>query len=376
MVLASAAEIEKMPKNNFRMLSKVVLGCNCSGPTIGVRDYINHPDYGRHSYNALTMVQLETDDLTIELRPICQPPSHFMNPRIYAMALSNDCTKPIVNVYKMKYVGDEECGQYYRRAELDMGSLWPKYATCAQAIMGRECVWRSGTALVTKTNGRWRLIGFGIYGPGCGAPARFLDYGMYERWVSRSVARIGRPAISQMDTDYIILRRTFSNVQRYGPCDPEETKTEIFTDTTQIMREGHNFNVRYNLSLYASVEYSCIVFRAKNVRQIQDGGPYVNSFRKPKISLRRWCSGPAALCHDFQYIEIHFYVEINFESDILFKVSAYGKEAKVIDPLKATLFANQRYSQPHIQNYRRLKHELKVKKLGRNNFWFYKEDLK
>ncbi|XP_037302051.1 uncharacterized protein LOC115455914, partial [Manduca sexta] len=315
MAIGTATEIDKLPKHDFRERSRVVFGHNCSGPTVSIRDYTFHPDYEKNTYSALVMIQLETDHLQI------------------------DCNKPIIRIHKMEYVNEAECKQYYRRSQLDVSSLWPSYATCARALDGGECVWRSGAALVMKLNGRWRLLGFGVHGPGCRAPARFLDYGMYHKWVKRNIARIGTPTITRLAPNHMVLRRTLSTLQRYGPCDKGETKTEIYTDTVQMEKKGQWFHVTYNLSLYADVEYSCVVFRADNYNPFAERGH--DWYSKPKLRLRRWCAGSTAVCYDFQYIEIHFHIDIYFVNHMIFKLSAYGKEAKVIDPIKASVYANQ-----------------------------------
>ncbi|XP_026740554.1 uncharacterized protein LOC113502974 [Trichoplusia ni] len=87
--LASAAEIDAMPKTDFRSRARVVLGYNCSAPGIGIRDYSYHPDFAKDTFSTLAMIQLETDHVRVELRPICRPPSHFNNQQFFAMVLSD-----------------------------------------------------------------------------------------------------------------------------------------------------------------------------------------------------------------------------------------------------------------------------------------------
>lgn len=138
----------------------------------------------------------------------------------------------------MKYVSPEECKVFYRRSGLDLDTMWPMHTACARSVTGGHCVWRSGAILVVKIDRRWRLLGFGIYGPGCQTPARFLDYSMYHDWVQRSVDLIGRPAVTKIAQNHLILRRTTSNVQRFGDCDREEMKYEIFTDNINLINTG------------------------------------------------------------------------------------------------------------------------------------------
>lgn len=57
-------------------------------------------------------------------------------------------------------------------------------------------------------------LGFGVYGPGCQAPSRFLDYGMYHKWVERNVQRTGKPTITTISDNHVIFRRSkFQEIQ-------------------------------------------------------------------------------------------------------------------------------------------------------------------
>ncbi|RVE41785.1 hypothetical protein evm_013564 [Chilo suppressalis] len=180
-------------------------------------------------------------------------------------------------------------------------------------------------------------LGFGVYGPGCGAPARFLDYGVYQRWVSRSVANVGKPAVSRLARNVMVLRRSLSSIQRYGACDLEEKKYEIYTDHTEIQSPGEQMRtVRYNVSIYAGIEFSCILFKADNFHK----------YDKPRLYLRRWCAGAVAMCQDFQNIEIEFYVEIRYKGNVSYDLKAYGREAKAIDIRRAMKYINENRRRP------------------------------
>ncbi|PZC71948.1 hypothetical protein B5X24_HaOG212228 [Helicoverpa armigera] len=341
--LGAATEIDELPKDDFRARARVVIGRNCSGESIGVRDYSFHPDYRRGSYSTLAMIQLETDYLrTIsELRPICPPPPHFENQKFYAMILSENCAQSTVRIHKMKYVSPEECKVFYRRSGLDLDTMWPMHTACARSVTGGHCVWRSGAILVVKIDRRWRLLGFGIYGPGCQTPARFLDYSMYHDWVRRSVDLIGRPAVTKVAPNHLILRRTSSNVQRFGECDREEMKAEIFTDNLKMERTG---KLVYNLTIVSGFEYSCIIFKATSSERSKADAP--------KVNLRRWCSGSQAPCvGGFQYLEIHFFVEVEFARNVDLRVGIYGKQSQTIDPLRAYVVLNEMSHYPEIERY-------------------------
>ncbi|XP_050554399.1 uncharacterized protein LOC118279081 [Spodoptera frugiperda] len=281
------------------------------------------------------------------------------------MLIADDCKKGEVWVYKMKYVPFDHCKSYYRRTGLDFDTLWPAHTTCAQSVLGGECVWRSGAILVTKVDHRWRLLGFGVYGPGCQAPARFLDYGMYHTWVKETFTEIGKPVISTIADNHLVMRRTMSKIQRLGTCDSEEMKYELFSDAT-VLYEKKEGTYKYNLTLVAGMEYSCMEVKARYVSPKKTG--------KPKLTLRRWCAGEGherPVCHSgTQFVEIAFYVEITFEDGFVFQLNAYGEQMKVIDPLRAHKYRNTRTKYPNKTKTKDLWPLLK--KVASTNLWFRK----
>ncbi|XP_073960714.1 uncharacterized protein [Choristoneura fumiferana] len=331
-LISSASEIDKVPKNRFRARSRVVLGRDCSaGPKLRIRDYTYHPEFEAQTYSALALIQLELDDVYFDLHPICGPPLHFVNMRIYALSLNEDCDNPVVKIHEMEYVDNQQCRQFYRRSGLDVSSLWPTHVTCARAMQGGECVWRGGAALAAKIGNRWHLLGFGVYGPGCRAPARFMDYGIYTQWVKNSIARIGKPAVTRMSASHIILRRTTSNLQRYGPCDKEEIKTEMYSDEVEYREKRPKLrSIKYNVTIFHSVEYNCVTF------QVIDQNIKPNAL----IRLRHWCVKPRAMCYGFNILQIDFYVEIKFSGSITFHMHAYGQIARAIDVRAAMKYGN------------------------------------
>ncbi|CAH1641893.1 unnamed protein product [Spodoptera littoralis] len=365
MALASADEIDKLPKEHFRAQARVIIGRNCRGesPYIRIREYTYHSDFFKDKVNALAMIQLETDHISFKLQPICGPPMNFQNDTFYAMLLDDDCQKGELSIYKMKYVPFHHCKSYYRRTGLDFDTLWPSHTTCAQSVTGGECVWRSGALLVTRVDHRWRLLGFGVYGPGCQAPARFLDYGMYHKWVKESFEDIGKPSISTVAENHLVMRRTFSKIQRFGECDKEEKQYDIFTDETEISKDVQG-SYKYNLTLVAGMEYSCMEIKAQYPP---------DKVGKPKLMVRRWCAGDqtTVVCYSgTQFIELNFYVEIDFDNSFIFQLNAYGQQMKVIDPMLAHRYRNARTRYPPRPKIKRLWGLLK--NLSRRNV-YYKE---
>ncbi|XP_045518588.1 uncharacterized protein LOC123710613 [Pieris brassicae] len=206
----------------------------------------------------------------------------------------------------MAYVKPEVCQEFYTKSELDIDSMWPSHVLCARAMSGKDCIWHSGTILTVRQNGQWSLVGIGVMGPGCTAPSRFIDYTVYHLWVRNSILRIGRPAVTKIDDNNIVLRRSVSSVQRFGPCDPEETKAVLFTDKTSIDQyiPRQQNRVSYNFTVFANVDYSCVVFYVRNRTPKRK--------EMPKIFLRRWCTSERAICYGMSFLQVDFYLEIFF----------------------------------------------------------------
>ncbi|XP_072946218.1 uncharacterized protein [Epargyreus clarus] len=343
-VIGSAIDIDKLPKRDFRSRSRVVLGTNCSGASIRIREYAYHPAYNTTTYSAIALIQLETAYLIQELRPICPPPAVWNKPQFYAMTLSDNCKDSKIHIHRMSYVSLKKCKNYYTKTELNVESMWPTHTVCARTSHGRACVWKTGAVLMMRQDDRWSLTGFGVSGPGCRAPARFIDYGVIGHWVTHSIARIGRPAVTRLARNQVVMRRTLSKLQRYGPCDPEELKAELFTDRTSVTAEPNEETrrIRYNFTIISNTEYSCIIFRVDNERDSHQDPPY--------IRLRRWCNSRNPICYSFQYLQIDLYVEIIFSGDVTYNIAAYGKEATKIDMKKVTAYFNHKREFPEVES--------------------------
>ncbi|CAH0697461.1 unnamed protein product [Spodoptera exigua] len=91
-VLSTALDIDYYSKENFRAQTRVVLGNNCTGPYIGIKDYTFHPDFTRSTYSTLAIVQLDIDS-----------------------AQMNCYNSSMVNIYKMDFVDTTRCRDHYRR---------------------------------------------------------------------------------------------------------------------------------------------------------------------------------------------------------------------------------------------------------------------
>ncbi|XP_035454506.2 uncharacterized protein LOC118279082, partial [Spodoptera frugiperda] len=339
-----------------RSRARVVIGNNCSGPSFGIRDYNYHPSYSTEPFSSLVMIQLNIEGVIsfARWRPICRPPTHFKDQPFYAMVLSNSCSKSRVRIHKMKYVSPEHCKSFYRRTGADVDGDWPSYTACARSTSGGDCVWRSGAILVVKIKDRWRLLGFGIYGPGCESPARFLDYGKYHQWVAHNIDRMGKPAITTLADNHVVLRRSLAQIQRFGKCDEEEKAYLAYSDYDHITSDKGFFN--YNISIYGETNYPCIEFEANH-------NPTVGT--KPRMRLRQWClmnmrRPPHEVFKDpikdkvcfsprYKYGEAHFNVEVDYTEELHFHVNVYRKTyQRFIKPKFMIAVMNMESSFPEI----------------------------
>ncbi|KAL0811120.1 hypothetical protein ABMA28_010386 [Loxostege sticticalis] len=246
----------------------------------------------------------------------------------------------------MDYVSTTDCHKYYRRSGLEMAALWPKHAACGRAFEGDECMWSAGTVLAAFQNNKWRLVGVGLFGPGCSAPSKYMDYIMYRPWVMHNVKVPGRTTLTRVAENHIILRRSLSHVRRFGTCDEEESKYEIFSDKTTVDEDVERIGkATYNLTLVDTVEYSCVTVRARS---------YYNK-TTPRIRIRRWCGSTSQFCYDQQHVEIKFHVIIFFNGPTTYEVSAYGRQIKTLNPMEAMKYINQFAKHPVMPEYSEFK---------------------
>ncbi|KOB79121.1 Uncharacterized protein OBRU01_01044, partial [Operophtera brumata] len=94
--------------------------------------------------------------------------------------------------------------------------------------------------------------------------------------------------------------------------------------------------IRAYVTLITDVEYSCIVIRAY-VETSADSDEQLD----PKLYLRRWCAGPPQICYGYQFLEINFFIKIVFENNMVFSIAAYGKQPKIIEPVRAMIYFNK-----------------------------------
>ncbi|XP_026740606.1 uncharacterized protein LOC113503021 [Trichoplusia ni] len=187
-VLANADDIVRIPKRIFDTDSQAMF--------LGVEDtpwyckpvsYVTHPEYEYQTYNTIAIVELNIEDATnYPLNPICLPVQSLNTSNFLYLTGYTDENQLLEKViYKIQYIPKESCEEFYNRAGLSAKDRVPSSYICGFSPFNKtHCVWDNGMALVSNASGWFSLIGFGVRGPGCAAPARFIDLNTYFTWIN------------------------------------------------------------------------------------------------------------------------------------------------------------------------------------------------
>ncbi|XP_050356819.1 serine protease 33-like [Nymphalis io] len=153
----------------------------------GVMSYTIHPEYEFATYNTIALVEL-AEHYQDELKPICWPQySYNTSNNLFAVGYTDENKFLEKLIYKLEYVDQPLCNEFYNRIGFKNNLYIPSHYFCAFAKNNKKnCVWENGMALVSNTTGPWVLIGFGIKGPGCAGPSRFIDILKFQPWIEAS----------------------------------------------------------------------------------------------------------------------------------------------------------------------------------------------
>ncbi|XP_063625615.1 uncharacterized protein LOC134797322 [Cydia splendana] len=166
--------------------------------SIGVEDYIMHPEYeDRKTYATTALVELmivESNQVghPAPVLPICLPAkNHPSYDKIYVVKMTTgDDGQILKEIISMIAIDNKDCDMFYEKAELDFKMMLPSQPICAATLEQQPaCIWDGGAVLVTREpDSYWTLLGFGVRGPGCGAPARFVDVKSQLFWIDPQVS--------------------------------------------------------------------------------------------------------------------------------------------------------------------------------------------
>ncbi|XP_075986213.1 uncharacterized protein LOC142983206 [Anticarsia gemmatalis] len=191
-----------------------------------------HPEFDRTTLASIALLELEPD-VRFKKEPILSWPNvvtnnSFASQDIYTVGFS-DRNKILEQVvYKMGYINEEDCRNFYEAEELDSDWMRPKKFHCYNVRFSKEtCVFDAGMALVRKVGRRWTLLGMSTWGPGCVLPARFVDFEYFIPWIvertgpTRKAGRIFFPSVSTKseDLDTWMLERINDSSIALRPAD-------------------------------------------------------------------------------------------------------------------------------------------------------------
>ncbi|KAJ2944962.1 hypothetical protein O0L34_g1858 [Tuta absoluta] len=185
--IGNAGDIAKIPMNTMRSHSQVMFIMDDKTPNFcEVVDYMVHPEYGITTKNTVAILELHSDETKVRSKTICWPYQNFnTSNQLFLFGYTDERQLLEKTLYQLQYVDRTLCYEFYKRSKLASADLSdPVNYQCAFGINSRNnCTWESGSVVASNATGHWTLIGLIVGGPGCSAPARFLDITAYMPWL-------------------------------------------------------------------------------------------------------------------------------------------------------------------------------------------------
>ncbi|XP_053620389.1 plasma kallikrein-like isoform X2 [Plodia interpunctella] len=196
-VLVNADDVAKIPMWKLKKDAKVYFIPEYKKPWIyKAQDVILHPEYEFATYNTLALLELVVNSEWDEeehdaLDPICWPGKSFnTSNELYTVGYTDERLLLEKVLYKGQYIAKDMCSEYYKRISFQRDKMQePVQYVCTATSSKQDCRWDNGMLLISNATGRWTLVGFGSAGPGCSAPARFLDISRYIDWVQSATTQ-------------------------------------------------------------------------------------------------------------------------------------------------------------------------------------------
>ncbi|XP_047032046.1 uncharacterized protein LOC124638933 [Helicoverpa zea] len=218
--VASADDVVRIPRSVFQTETQAMF--IASGDTIvhfTPLQYITHPEYELATYNTIALVELDVGEKN-PLIPICFPASAYDSSYLYFVGYTDENKIVEKVIYRIEYVGKPDCEDFYAREGLRDVSREPTSYVCgAWRNASENCVWDTGMALVSNNSGWFTLIGLSVHGPGCAAPARFINIPNYITWINQVTKEKNEEdemedshydLRSEWDMDNIPMHKTFT----------------------------------------------------------------------------------------------------------------------------------------------------------------------
>ncbi|KAJ0174881.1 hypothetical protein K1T71_009989 [Dendrolimus kikuchii] len=280
--IAPAEDMAKIVSDNIVNNTKFVVWQSAETKyAIDVLDYLLHPQYNEDiTYATIALLELASIGVTgvgetdLPVLPVCMPVKAYGSfSDLYVVRMFDEHQELEKEVRRMKYVTEDECNDFYHKNKLAFKKMAPVLPICAVSeILEEPCVWDGGYVLIARqTWGHWKLIGFGLRGPGCGAPARFLNIHDYVPWLSDIIDMV---PISTRDEMHSLVLRRLSPIKmiltkniRYsrpkskelGQCKKGERGGVLFRENSEIVC-GKNFAQGfYNVVITQVAQFSCAI---------------------------------------------------------------------------------------------------------------------
>ncbi|XP_050669409.1 CLIP domain-containing serine protease B15-like isoform X2 [Leptidea sinapis] len=190
--ISNADDVAKIPKYILRSDSKAMFIATNNTPWYcGVKDLMLHPEYDVSNPNTIALIELATNIYEApNLNSICWPYQQYnASSNLYAIGFTDENKLLEKVIYKMQFVNRNMCDEFYNKIGVPK-EIYPRYQ-CGYATNNKNnCKWDNGMILASNSTGHWTGIGFGIQGPGCSAPARFIELYPYLSWIDSATDEI------------------------------------------------------------------------------------------------------------------------------------------------------------------------------------------
>uniref|UniRef100_A0A2A4IUV9 Peptidase S1 domain-containing protein n=1 Tax=Heliothis virescens TaxID=7102 RepID=A0A2A4IUV9_HELVI len=186
--VANADDVARIPERVFKQNTVAVFIRATNTPHAqSVLSYTVHPEYEDSTVHSLAIVELDTSDSEgIQLIPICLPTQRDKQyKKLYLTGYTDENDNLEKVIYQIQTLNNKVCEEYYERAWVSDKSSIPSASVCGYAPYSSiNCQWDDGMALVSNaTSGVFTLMGLSIHGPGCTAPAQYIDLYPYISWI-------------------------------------------------------------------------------------------------------------------------------------------------------------------------------------------------
>nr|XP_032521731.1 uncharacterized protein LOC116773413 [Danaus plexippus plexippus] len=180
LAVGNANDVTKLDEQILRTSTRAIFFKHHMPSYCYVTDYIIHPEYQNKTVNTLALLYLDCD---INLTPINWLEGN-VGQNTYAIGLTDQRHDFVQILYNMKRIDSNICMDFYIREEINFDYLWPEHWTCYVVVdVKKQCVFDSGMALVTESEGSLKLIGISVLGPGCALPSRYISFEPYVPWI-------------------------------------------------------------------------------------------------------------------------------------------------------------------------------------------------